>query len=384
MAGKKQSRKAKRQSLVSHPTSITPSNPPSSSTIDMHSAEPKPASSSTKFKIRQQTEHLRNVKTIDGGKEFSSKTQNWWAKIKEKNNQLWTWYQALPTIKKVLCGLIVIPIVVLIIAINLILVPLIAPFLPLIGASLIALAKLVLILTKFGAFAIYIGYKILKGLLGLYYCVSRTLTGLRAGQNRAQFSLKPLTTERAQELELHLDTTLTPLHCENAWKRLTLHFKKGEVSVQHPFLFSYLRYFLIGQIYMYFEGWKRRQFFLTLWKVESRAMVKDLFTFVGTTIFRPYTLGPHVSSQRILCPGDARIKSIQNHPSEGDLIQYEMDIPWRTWSFNRQWPFVHSQLRYAQWRLSLPKDLAHLSESELNWRSETVLETGEPVINSDQ
>jgi len=330
-------------------------------------------------KLQERATQLKELKAIEGGRDFSARTKGWWVKVKDKSDQLWSWYRDLSAIKKVLWGLIVIPVVVVIVGVNVLLAPIIAPLLPLIGAGLITLMKLTFVLTKFGAFAVYIGYKVLKGCLGIYYCVSRSLTGLRAGRLRAELATQPLSVERAEALGLTLDERLAPLSCEVSWKRMTI---SGQAALQHPLLLSYLRYFILGQIFMYVESWKERRAFFTIWRADSRERIKDQFAFVGTTIFRPYALGPHVTQDRILLPGDARISSIQIASPERDTphVTYTIEVPWRTWSVNRRWPFAHSELHHAQWALTLPLTLSELSEEELNWRTDAVLETGEPVV----
>jgi hypothetical protein len=94
---------------------------------------------------------LKELKAIEGGRDFSTRTKGWWVKVKDKSDQLWSWYRDLSAIKKVLWGLIVIPVVVVIVGVNVLLAPIIAPLLPLIGAGLITLMKLTFVLTKFGA-----------------------------------------------------------------------------------------------------------------------------------------------------------------------------------------------------------------------------------------
>lgn len=377
MARKKKHSSKQKQRRVTPDVRHTPTHParaPSPS-------EPSSSKPTTRgLSLRERGARIHEVKALEGGKAFSTNTKSWWVKVKAKGDQLWGWYRHLTPVKQVLWGLIVLPVVLLIVGVNLILAPLIAPALPLIGAALITLAKLTFVLTKFGAFAIYIGYKVLKGCLGIYYCVSRTLSGVKAGERRAQLAARPLTVERAAELSLSLDERLTPLKVESTWKRMKVSDEGGRL--EHPLLLSYLRYFIIGQINLYVESWRERHAFFTIWRAESRETVKDQFIFVGTTIFRPYALGPHVSRDRVLLPGDARLVSISEAPVSDDhpRVIYVVEVPWRTWSFNRRWPLAHSEPHQARWALTLPAQLNQLQEEELGWRTDAVLETGGPIM----
>ena len=332
-------------------------------------------------RLQHRTSQLRSLRAVEGGKSFSEKTKSWWARVKAKSDQLWAWYQGLPTIQRVLLGLVVIPIVAVIVLINLILIPMIAPLLPLIGAGLITLAKLTFVVTKFSAFAVYIGYKVLKTFLGFYYCVSRSLSGLKAGKLRAQLNQAPLDLAQARAQGLQIDERLAPVSCVVRWKRLTLSAAEGEERAEHPLLFSYFRYFLLGQLHMYVESWRERRSFLTIWRPESRERVKDQFAFVGTTIFRPYSLGPHLTRDRALLPGDARLCAVR---AADDGLTYDLEVPWRAWRFNRSWPFAHSELYQARWSITLPRQLSALEGSALKWRTDAVLEEGGPVVEDTE
>jgi len=340
-------------------------------------AERAEGSLTRRERLKQTQDKLSAMKAREGGEAFSAKTKGWWARVKEKSDQLWAWYSSLPAIKKVLWGLIVIPIVLLIIIINIFLAPLIAPFLPFIGGLLFTAAKLSLVVAKFGAFAVYIGYKVLKSFLGFYYCISRTLSGLSAERQRASLCEAPLRPESAAERGLTLDPALAPLSMERSWKRLKLLAHGAELNI----LCSYLRYFLIGQLFMYVESFKEWRCFLTLWRPESRETLKDQFALVGTTIFRPYELGPHLSHKRLLIPGDAQLTGLHSLSVEGQpRLRFTLEIPWKSWRFNRRWPFAHSELHRAKWSFELPAELALLDETQRGWLREAVLETGAPAV----
>jgi hypothetical protein len=166
-----------------------------------------------------------------------------------------------------------------------------------------------------------------------------------------------------------------------AWKRLWL--SSSSEGISHALLFSYLRYFLLGQRHMYLEGWRARGAFLTAWRPESRARVKGVFAFVGATIFRPHAMGPRLTRDEVLLPGDARLTEALLTP-EG--VRYTVEVPWRAWSLSRRWPFAQSALHAARWRVTLPLTLAALSEDSLGWRPEQVVSEGgsggEDVVES--
>jgi len=371
MSRTKKKNKAKKKKLAAQQRSPKPQRSPA------QRAERAEGSLTRRERLKQTQDKLSAMKAREGGEAFSAKTKGLWARVKEKGDQLWAWYSSLSTVKKVLWGLIVIPIVLLIIIINIFLAPLIAPFLPFIGGLLFTAAKLSLVVAKFGAFAVYIGYKLLKSFLGFYYCISRTLSGLRAERQRASLCEAPLRPESAAERGLTLDPALAPLSMERSWKRLKLLVHGAELNI----LCSYLRYFLIGQLFMYVESFKEWRCFLTLWRPESRDTLKDQFAFVGTTIFRPYELGPHLSHERLLIPGDAQLTGLYSLSVEGQArLRLTLEIPWKSWRFNRQWPFAHSELHRAKWSLELPAELGLLDEAQRGWQREAVLETGAPAV----
>jgi hypothetical protein len=134
---------------------------------------------------------------------------------------------------------------------------------------------------------------------------------------------------------------------------------------------------------MYVETWHERKAVLTAWRAESRETLKDQFGFVGATIFRPHSIGPHVNAKRVLIPGDARLLSVElsSDVLSRPTLTYHLEVPWRTWSFDRHWPFAHSELHSARWAVELPHDLSALTEDDLGWRSEAVLELGGPRVD---
>jgi hypothetical protein len=282
-------------------------------------------------------------------------------------NRLLTWYRALSLSKKVLWGLVTLPVLALLFFINL----LILPFLPMIGGVLLTLLKGTFVITKLSAFVIYIGYKVVKTFLGFYYCISRTLSGQkshkwRVAQSRAVAQREP------SLVNLELEGALSDLALRTSWKRM--HLSSEEADIDVPILFSYLRYFLLGQKRLYAETWRERRGLLTLWRAESRGVFKDQLQWVGKTIFTPYSVGPHLSKTQLLIPGDAKITSIK---VEGSTLSLDVEVPWKTWAFSvKRWPFAISTLHTAHWQLTAPKALQNLSDPD-QYHPEMVLNSGE-------
>ena len=311
---------------------------------------------------------VREMRARDGGEALKTLSAGLWARLRDRFEALWRWYRAKGTLARVLWGLLLLPLLALFIALNFVLIPIITPFLPLIGGLLLTALKLAFVVGKLGAFAVYIGYKVFKTLLGLYYCVSRTLSGSAAGRARKELAAAglPLAEEPTEP-----SAPRGALSARVAWKRLWL--RAPAEGVEHALLFSYLRYFLLGQKHMYLEGWRAKVSFLTAWRPESRARLKEIFSFVGATIFRPHAMGPRLTRDEVLLPGDARLTRALLTP-EG--VRYEVEVPWRTWSFSRRWPFARSDLHWARWAVELPRALGALPEGALGWRPEMVTSEG--------
>ena len=342
---------------------------------------------SRRARLKAAAGRLRAVKDMrlrDGGEALKGVTTGLWGRARLRFQALWEWYLAHSLIARALWGLLLLPILALFIALNFVLIPLITPFLPIIGGLLLTALKLAFVVGKLGAFAVYIGYKVFKTLLGLYYCVSRTLSGNAAGRARralagvglplSQAALEarsPHHGAHAHRAPRELHHPRGALSARVAWKRLWLTSEAEGIS--HPLLFSYLRYFLLGQRHMYLEGWRARGAFLTAWRPESRARIKAVFAFVGSTIFRPHAMGPRLTRDEALLPGDARLVSALL-TAEG--VRYAVEVPWRAWSLSRRWPFAQSALHVARWRVTLPLSLASLSDEALGWRPEQVVSEG--------
>ena len=190
--------------------------------------------------------------------------------LKSRSKRLYTWYMSLPIIKRILWGLIIIPILGVLLIINSFLVP----FLPIIIPIIVSLFKLIFVATKFSAFAVYIGYKVVKTFLGFYYCISRTLSGAAAHKMRVnQMREGPSVT--AEFPQLKVNASLLDLKLKASWKKL--HFSSLDARIDHLVMFSYLRYFLLGQRHLYFTGWKKKEAFFTIWRAESRETIKGIF-----------------------------------------------------------------------------------------------------------
>ena len=282
-------------------------------------------------------------------------------------NRLLTWYRALTLSKKVLWGLVTLPVLALLFFINL----LILPFLPMIGGVLLTLLKGTFVITKLSAFVIYIGYKVVKTFLGFYYCISRTLSGQKAHKWRVAQS-RAVAQKESSSVSLDLEGGLSDLALRTSWKRMYLSSKEAGIDV--PILFSYLRYFLLGQKRLYAETWREKRALLTLWRAESREIFKDQLQWVGRTIFSPYSVGPYISKTQLLIPGDAKVTSIK---VEGSTLSLDVEVPWKTWAFSiKRWPCATSTLHTAHWRLTAPIDVQNLSEPD-QYHPEMVVDSGE-------
>ena len=280
-------------------------------------------------------------------------------RVKVGQSRLQAWYLNQSLVLKVALGLIIIPILIALFLLQ----GVILPFLATAMGIAFAISKVAFIWLKGGAFIVYISYKVFKGLLGVYYCVSRSLVGLKAHNLRNRQAVLPMSDD-AEYPALRLSNNIDmPVHLKASWKIMRLEL--GEDSPQ--ILFSYLRYFIIGQIYMYRCFWFERMRFLTLWKSESRDKVKEIFTLIGQTIFTPHMLGPHLNKKRLLVPGDARLLEIKLAEETSRLIGYHFEVTWQDWIFNKRWPFLSATKQRRDWHLKTPTSLASISEDEIGY-----------------
>ena len=282
------------------------------------------------------------------------------AKVKSESKRLSAWYMDQSLILKIGLGLIIIPILIALFLLQ----GVILPFLATAFTLMLAISKLAFIWIKGGAFIVYISYKVFKGLLGVYYCISRSITGWEAQKQRGQQAQLPVSDDAIYPALKAMASLSKDLELKSTWKALKLGYKKKETVI----LFSYLRYFIIGQIFMYKSFWFDKMSFLTLWRVESRARVKEIFTTIGKTIFTPHLLGVHLNKKRILVPGDAKLLGVQKVPNNEEKLIYHLEVKWLEWSFDRKWPFIHSSAQQEQWFIKTESALDLLKEDEVGYQ----------------
>ena len=323
---------------------------------------------SKRQQLRKQEKNKKAVKN-KGRVNVSSTMAKTWKKrslreqVKQESNRLKTWYWSQSNINKIALGLIIIPILIALFLLQ----GIILPFLATVMAFVFTFSKLAFIWLKGGAFIVYISYKIFKFLLGVYYCVSRSLTGLKAHRlRRKQASLPMVSSGEYPSLNTQLPSDIS-ISVNSGWKKLTLAIEKQELVL----IFSYLRYFIIGQIFMYRSFWEKKMVFLTCWKKESREEIKNIFGHVGKTIFTPHLLGSHLNHKRLLIPGDAKWMAIKIDPQDSLQIQHTFEVQWQDWSFYKKWPFLKSTKQTAMWSLCTPIDLAMLAETEIGYHLES-------------
>jgi hypothetical protein len=279
-------------------------------------------------------------------------------KMSNRRSRITTWYLQQSTAKKVALGLVIIPILIAIFLLQ----GLIWPLLGLV----IAASKFAFVWVKGGAFIVYISYKVFKGLLGVYLCVSRSLNGWKAHKLRAQQASLPSVPEGEYPAISYTNENAESLDVHTGFKQLNL---SALPQLQHRVVFSYLRYFIIGQIFMYLSFWRDHLYYLTLWRKESRDRVKEIFQEIGGTIFTPHQLGPHINIKRILVPGDARLMSL-DYDTDKDRARYTFEVTWRERQFKRQYPFFNSIKHQAMWAFELPSQLDMLSPEEIGYKKE--------------
>lgn len=308
-----------------------------------------------KARVRQQ----RDVKAI---KRDELRKKKLGQRIGDQRSKLTSWYKQQSLTVQILLGLIIIPIIITLILLQ----GIILPALAVAGGALLTFSKIALIWAKGGAFIVYISYKVFKLLLGIYLCISRSMTGFAALlMRRRQVKLEP--TQNGEYPRLRVSEEASQIKLRTSWwswKEITA---QGD-ELNHVLLFSYLRYFIIGQIFMYVSFWREKMAFLTLWRAESREKVKEIFSLVGQTIFTPQLLGPHITSKRILVPGDARwISLIIDRSPEEPRAQYHFELSWIEWSFTKRFPFLTRETMSKTWRFETGVDLGSLSTEELGY-----------------
>jgi hypothetical protein len=275
--------------------------------------------------------------------------------IKSKTQRLTSWYTSLPLVKKILWGSIILPMLVILIILN----SLILPFLPVIGGIVLTILKFTFVITKFSAFAVYIGYKVAKTCLMIYYCISRTLSGRIASKVRSHQSKLPPTID-ASFPQIQVNQDMLDMKMSTKWKKASFTHKTHQIH--HHFMFSYLRYAIVGQIILYTSLWKKRAICWKLWRANARDECKAILSVVGQTIFTPYAMGAHKNDKRILIPGDAKILGVYWEKSH---VKYIIECPWTSWHFQwKAWPFMRSQSHTAQWELCV--ETPHITISEIN------------------
>lgn len=285
------------------------------------------------------------------------------AELKSRRSRLTAWYLGLSTAKKVILGLIVIPLIIALILLQ----GVIFPFLAGVFGIVLAISKSAIVFVKGGAFIVYISYKVFKGLLGVYLCVSRSLNGLKAHRLRQQQATQaPSPTAEYPAVRYDGDSSEIPLEISSGFKKLSFSTSSG---LNQTMVFSYLRYFIFGQIFMYLSFWRDRGAYLTIWRAESRERVKEIFKQIGQTIFSPHQLGPYLGKRNILVPGDARLIALTLSP-DSERVTYELEVTWRERAFQRKKPYFTSSAYQATWEVSAPLKLGSLSTDEVGYRKE--------------
>lgn len=275
--------------------------------------------------------------------------------VKGKTQRLTSWYTSLPLVKKVLWGSIILPMLVVLIILN----SLILPFLPVIGGIVLTVLKFTFVITKFSAFAVYIGYKVAKTCLMIYYCISRTLSGRIASKVRSHQSKLPLAID-ASFPQIQVNQDMLGMKMSTQWKKAD--FTDKNKQIHHHFMFSYLRYAIVGQMILYTSLWEKRARCWKLWHASAREECKAILSVVGQTIFTPYAMGAHKNNKRILVPGDAKILGMYWEKSH---VKYIIECPWTSWHFQwKAWPLMRSQSHTAQWELCV--DVPEMTISESN------------------
>ena len=281
-------------------------------------------------------------------------------KLGEQRSRLTSWYLSKSLTVRVLLGLIVIPVIIGLVLLQ----GVILPALAFVAGATFTFAKLTFVFLKGGAFIVYITYKVFKGLLGVYLSVSRSVTGWKAHKIR-QEQAHAGASQSATYPQLNLEgVSPQDVKLTARWKRLDIDFE----DQQHPVIFSYLRYFILGQIGMYRSFWFDRMSYLTIWRPDSRKRVKEIFSLIGQTIFTPHTLGPHITTKRIVVPGDAKLIACQvTGENETRVVTYHLELAWQEWSLERRFPFLVPTTKEMNWSFDVALALDSLSEDQVGY-----------------
>lgn len=315
----------------------------------------KPSRKRREAKVQQKS--VREVQT-------EKRSQRLRLKVGEQRSRLTQWYLSKSMVARVTLGLVIIPLLIALFLLQ----GIILPFVAAAFAIFITISKVALVWLKGGAFIVYISYKVFKALLGVYYCVSRTLSGWKADRLRHQQARLPMVKEAEYPALAIEGLEAESIELNASWK--TLSVKTDET--EHKLLFSYLRYFIIGQLFMYQSFWKDRVAYLTLWREVSRQRVKEIFAYIGQTIFTPHLLGAHINSKRLLIPGDSRLVNMSPSVSRSDQIEYTFEVVWKEWSFSKQWPFLHACSESTQWSVAVDASLDSTSMDKIGYVLRTI------------
>lgn len=307
------------------------------------------------------------------------------------------WYLALDRVKQVGFSLLIIPLLLILFLLSSVIFPLISVVWP----FLFMVLNFTLIASKLALFIVYISYKVMKTLMGIYYCISRTISARKANLVREKMiQMGVVHTENPPAL--WVDSKISKIEFQSKWKRLGMvifpsdsffaelqnELKISDEAVieqlkqstfQLNFLMSYLRYFLLGQKALYVGLWQSKKEIFTIWRAESREVLKKKLSLVGATIFTPHLLGAYLNREQILVPGDFEFHALQLNQMDTQDQQatqnqqatqastYELQItghvPWKTWTFDRHFPFAHSQDHQEKWVIKVKiclKDLLDL------------------------
>ena len=332
------------------------------------------AESAPQHRVAKIRDRAQRLKAREVTQRVGQVNQSVQGQLKDKRSSLYTWYMSRSNVERALLGLIIIPIL----AVLVLLQGVILPALVVVGGTLFAASKIIFILFKGGAFVVYISYKVFKTILGIYLCVNRSITGWRAHKLRArQASVDP--TPNADYPTLR-SVGYESIKLEASPKRLTLTLSERDEATEeikshiHPVLFSYLRYFLIGQLRMYLTLWRERGVCIQVWRPEGRARIKEILQATGKTIFKPHLCGPHINHKRILVPGDAQLIEVSAVSGSARDAQrealYVFEIRWRDHHVLKRWPFIKREDQQQIWRLNVPLNLDSLTEDQIGYRPE--------------
>ena len=323
-------------------------------------SKPRPKKSQKKSNRRRKLREAQTPKTRSPKvAKNSRRSERIQQQVNEQRNRLSTWYLSRSLPVKIALGLIVIPILIALFLLQ----GVILPFLAAAFGIFFAFSKVAIIWLKGPAFIVYISYKIFKTLLGIYYCVSRSITGWKAErQRRIQAKVEPSLSAAYPQLKV-IGIDPKEIELSASIKSLKLNFKGQETIL----LFSYLRYFLIGQLFMYASFWKERYAFLTLWRAVSRQKVKEIFSHVGGTIFTPHLLGAHLNKKRVLVPGDSCLIAIRHDSLHTEILHCYFEVSWQEWRFSKTWPLISADRSNEFWCISLPLNLDSISEDKIGY-----------------